>query len=80
MESSECDIVKMAVMPRTSTDVTRFMDICNAFSVETDKLTITMSMGELGRVSRFAGNVTGSSITFGSFNQKSAPGQMWPSR
>ena len=76
MECSECDVVKMAVMPVTTTDVTRFMDICNAFAMETNKLTITMSMGELGRVSRFAGNVTGSSITFGSFNQKSAPGQI----
>ena len=76
MECSECDTVKMAVMPTTSTDVTRFMDICNAFAMETDKLTITMSMGELGRVSRLAGNVTGSAITFGSFNKESAPGQI----
>ncbi len=76
MESSECDIVKMAVMPRTTTDVTRFMDICNSFSLETDKLTITMSMGNLGKASRFAGNVTGSCITFGSFNESSAPGQI----
>lgn len=76
MEGSECDVVKMAVMPGTSTDVTRYMDICNAFALETDKLTITMSMGELGRVSRLAGNVTGSCITFGSFNEESAPGQI----
>lgn len=76
MECSECDVVKMAVMPKTTTDVTRFMDVCNAFAMETDKLTITMSMGELGMVSRYAGNVTGSSITFGSFNLKSAPGQI----
>ncbi len=76
MDCSECDIVKMAVMPQTTTDVTRFMDICNSFSLETDKLTITMSMGDLGKVSRFAGNVTGSCITFGSFNESSAPGQI----
>lgn len=76
MECSECDVVKMAVMPVTTTDVTRFMDVCNAFAMETNKLTITMSMGELGRVSRFAGNVTGSAVTFGSFNTKSAPGQI----
>lgn len=76
MECSECDVVKMAVMPVTTTDVTRFMDVCNAFAMETNKLTITMSMGELGRVSRFAGNVTGSAVTFGSFNSQSAPGQI----
>ena len=76
MECSECDVVKMAVMPVTTTDVTRFMDVCNAFAMETSKLTITMSMGELGRVSRFAGNVTGSAVTFGAFNSQSAPGQI----
>ena len=76
MECSECDVVKMAVMPVTTTDVTRFMDVCNAFAMETNKLTITMSMGELGRVSRFAGNVTGSAVTFGAFNSQSAPGQI----
>lgn len=76
MDCSECDAVKMAVMPQTTTDVTRFMDICNSFSLETDKLTITMSMGKLGRASRIAGNVTGSCITFGSFNESSAPGQI----
>lgn len=76
MDCSECDVVKMAVMPQTTTDVTRFIDISNAFATHTNKLVITMSMGDLGKVSRFAGNVTGSCITFGSFIESSAPGQV----
>ncbi|MCR4611493.1 MAG: type I 3-dehydroquinate dehydratase [Lachnospiraceae bacterium] len=76
MDCSACDGVKMAVMPSNSTDVTRFMDVCNSFAVETKKLFISMSMGELGKVSRLAGNVTGSCITYGAYNKTSAPGQM----
>lgn len=76
MDCSECDIVKMAVMPQTTTDVTRFMDISNAFANYTNKLVITMSMGALGRASRLAADVTGSCITFGSYLKASAPGQI----
>ena len=63
-------------MPESATDVTRFMDVCNSFAMETEKLFIAMSMGELGMASRFSGNVTGSAITFGSYMKKSAPGQI----
>lgn len=76
MECSECDVVKLAVMPETTTDVTRFMDVCNTFAMETEKVFICMSMGELGKVSRYAGNVTGSAITFGAYKDVSAPGQI----
>lgn len=76
MDCSECDIVKMAVMPQTTTDVTRFMDISNAFATHTNKLVITMSMGKLGRASRLSADVTGSCVTFGSYLKASAPGQI----
>ena len=76
MECSECDAVKMAVMPKNSTDVARFMDVCNCFAKETKKLFIAMSMGDIGKISRLAGVVTGSCLSFGSYNKSSAPGQM----
>ncbi len=76
MECSDCDIVKMAVMPENATDVARFMDVCNCFANETKKLFVSMSMGDIGRVSRLAGNVTGSCLTFGAHNKTSAPGQI----
>jgi 3-dehydroquinate dehydratase-1 len=37
---------------------------------------VTMSMGGLGAISRLAGEVFGSSMTFGSAGKKSAPGQI----
>ena len=76
MELSDCDVVKMAVMPDNATDVTRFMDVCNSFAVNTKKLFVAMSMGDIGRVSRLAGSVTGSCITFGANGKSSAPGQI----
>lgn len=76
MESSDCDGVKIAVMPSKATDVTRFMDVCNAYACDTKKLFISMAMGDLGRITRLAGSVTGSALTFGSYNKASAPGQI----
>ncbi len=37
---------------------------------------ITMSMSEIGRLSRAAGSFTGSCITFGAGARASAPGQL----
>lgn len=35
-----------------------------------------MAMGDLGKVSRIAGQVFGSSLSFGAVGQTSAPGQL----
>lgn len=37
---------------------------------------VTMSMGKLGRLSRLAGDLVGSSWTFASLDNTSAPGQV----
>ena len=37
---------------------------------------VTMSMGDLGMVSRISGSLTGSAVTFGSAAEASAPGQL----
>ncbi len=37
---------------------------------------ITMSMGPIGQLSRVAGSVTGSAVTFGAGAEASAPGQL----
>ena len=76
MECAECDAVKMAVMPANTTDVARYMDVCNCFAKETKKLFIAMSMGDIGKISRLAGVVTGSCMSFGTYNKSSAPGQI----
>ena len=77
MESLGADIAKLAVMPNSKSDVTRLMELTTRLTE--DGMTIpvvTMSMGEIGAVSRITGGVTGSAITFASLEKSSAPGQL----
>lgn len=37
---------------------------------------VTMSMGEDGKISRLVGEISGSTITFGTVGKASAPGQV----
>lgn len=76
MEKLGADIAKIAVMPQSKKDLLTLLD---ATVVSSDKLSIpvvTMSMGKLGMISRLAGEVFGSAITFGSVLKSSAPGQV----
>lgn len=70
------DIAKVAVMPKTKEDVLRLLTITKEAD---DALTIpivTMSMGQMGSLSRIIGWAYGSIITFGLGVQSSAPGQV----
>ena len=70
------DIVKMAVMPEKQSDVTALMRVTSEVSRESRCPLITMAMGELGTVTRTAGRLFGSSVTFGAAAAASAPGQL----
>lgn len=70
------DIPKLAVMPENKMDVLRLMAFTLQESESLQKPLITMSMGSLGSISRIAGETFGSSVTFGSIGQASAPGQL----
>ncbi|HFB3637004.1 TPA: type I 3-dehydroquinate dehydratase, partial [Neisseria gonorrhoeae] len=70
------DICKIAVMPQSSEDVLTLLSATLEAKRLVAKPVITMSMGQTGAVSRLAGQVFGSSITFGSGTQNSAPGQI----
>ena len=74
MKQQGAHIVKLAVMPKDRQDVLNLMRA----TIETmgDVPVVTMSMGELGKISRIAGSFTGSAITFGAIGEASAPGQM----
>lgn len=77
MQSLGADITKAAVMPRSEEDVATLF----AASVQmkrrcADRPYITMSMGRLGAISRLAGALTGSAVTFATAGKASAPGQM----
>ncbi len=76
MESAGADICKMAVMPQVKEDVDRFMKVSEKLKNMISVPIITMSMGELGSISRVCAKQTGSCITFASGIQTSAPGQI----
>lgn len=71
------DLPKIAVMPRTKMDVLTLLEATSIVSEKfADGPIITMSMGGLGVISRLAGEVFGSALTFGSAKKASAPGQV----
>lgn len=70
------DVAKMAVMPQSADDVLTLLAATNQAHQELDQPLITMSMGDLGKVSRISGEVFGSCLSFGSVGAGSAPGQI----
>lgn len=71
------DIPKIAVMPRCTKDVLTLMDATRVMKEEyANRPIITMSMAGQGVISRLAGEVFGSALTFGAAKQASAPGQI----
>lgn len=76
MEALGADICKIAVMPQTPADVLTLLDATQERKQSAGTPLITMSMGDLGAVSRISGAVFGSSATFASLQKASAPGQI----
>jgi 3-dehydroquinate dehydratase-1 len=71
------DIAKMAVMPGGYEDVLTLMKATlRARRQSVDIPIVTMSMGALGRITRIAGGLFGSDITFAMGEDASAPGQI----
>ena len=70
------DIGKIAVMPQCRRDVITLLEATEAVSKAIPIPIITMSMASDGLISRMAGEVFGSCITFGSAVEASAPGQI----
>lgn len=70
-------VVKIATMPKTEQEVLDLMNYTRGFkSINPEQEFATMSMGKLGRISRLASDLVGSSWTFASLDQASAPGQV----
>jgi len=70
------DIAKMAVMPQSVDDVLTLLTATNTARQQLAQPVITMSMGDLGKVSRLAGEVFGSCLSFATVGAASAPGQI----
>lgn len=75
--SRGADIAKIAVMPNSEEDVLNLLSATLKARMEMpDTPLITMSMGTLGIISRIAGGMFGSDLTFGAGEKTSAPGQI----
>lgn len=68
--------VKVAVMPERECDVLDLLQITRNMTLEYGDHFISMAMGDLGRLSRISGYLTGSCWTFASLENSSAPGQI----
>ena len=77
MYSTGADVIKVAYMPNEPIDVMHLMLATKEVSDSIPVPVIAISMGELGAISRFCGEVYGSAITFAAIpGQESAPGQL----
>ncbi len=77
MQDMGADIPKIAVMPTSVADVITLQAATDEFAHGIgDRPIITMSMGPKGVITRLAGELFGSSMTFGAVGQVSAPGQI----
>lgn len=70
------DIPKLATMAHELGDCLRLMEATSRVAARVDRPLLTMAMGEAGRLSRLAGEVFGSALTFCAVGEASAPGQV----
>jgi len=77
MQELGADITKIAVMPQSEEDVlTLLAATLEMKKTKADRPCITMSMGKYGVISRLAGELFGSCLTFAAAKEVSAPGQV----
>ena len=77
MVSVGAQVIKFALMPSTNDDVLSVLRLTKELTEQYPELPrITMSMGQLGQMTRTCGNVFGNCVTFGTLGQISAPGQV----
>lgn len=77
MQDLGADLPKIAVMPNSAKDVLTLLCATDEMVTEYAKRPIiTMSMGDIGLISRMAGETFGSALTFGAAKKASAPGQI----
>lgn len=70
------DVPKLACMPHSADDVLTLLSATNDARKALSTPIITMAMADLGKVSRLAGQVFGSCLSFGAVGKTSAPGQL----
>ena len=77
MVSMDAQVIKFALMPSTNDDVLSVLQLTKELTERYPQLPrITMSMGQLGQMTRTCGHVFGNCLTFGTLGHVSAPGQV----
>jgi len=77
MQDMGADIPKIALMPQCALDVLTLLEATTIMKEQyADRPIITMSMAGMGVISRLAGEIFGSCLTFGAAQKASAPGQI----
>lgn len=77
MQQLNVDLLKIAVMPKNKQDVLELICATNEMILNYAKVPlITISMGQIGSISRVIGGMFGSAITFAVASKFSAPGQI----
>lgn len=77
MQTLGADLAKIAVMPEKPEDVLTLLSATIEMNgIPDGKPVISMSMGNMGIISRLSGSVFGSAMTFGAAGKASAPGQI----
>lgn len=76
MAANGADIAKIAVMPQNVADVLNLLEATYIAHKMLEIPLITMSMGDIGKISRISGQIFGSAVTFGAVGQISALGQI----
>lgn len=77
MQDLGADVAKIALMPEEEEDVITVLEATLTMKKQFAKVpVVTMSMGGKGVISRIAGEIFGSALTFGAVGKASAPGQL----
>ncbi|TPR14306.1 type I 3-dehydroquinate dehydratase [Apilactobacillus timberlakei] len=76
IQNDGADIAKIAYMPKDNSDVLNLMKFTDFAKNNLSIPIVSMSMGNLGKITRLYGYQFGSCITFASLNDSSAPGQL----
>lgn len=77
LDAAGADVAKIAVTPRSRSDVlTLWQAAVAAADAHPDRPLIAIAMGRLGAITRAAGHLFGSSATFATVGEVSAPGQV----
>lgn len=75
-ENIGASIAKLAVTANSQADVIRLLNVTQVMTKRLKIPLCTISMGELGGISRIAAPVFGSAITYGYVTKETAPGQL----